>query len=82
MGNSKSKYCIHVQIQEDVPYPLTNLGALKFLSHQKRKYLFYFLIYIFFIILIQKSRCSMHSTHHANRKILLQICKDMTFFNR
>lgn len=40
MRNPTSKYCIHVQIQEDVPHPLTNLGALKLLLHQKMSILF------------------------------------------
>lgn len=45
MRNPTSKYCIHVQIQKDVPHPLTNLGALKFLLHQKMSILF---LYVYF----------------------------------
>lgn len=77
MRNPTSKYCIHVQIQEDVPHLLINLGALKFLLHQKMSVLF---MSIFFIVLIQKNKCRMHSANHTNRKIFLQKYKDMGFF--
>lgn len=40
MRNPASKHSIHVQIQENVPYPFKNLGVLEFLLHQKMSLLF------------------------------------------
>lgn len=80
MRNPTPKYCIHIQTEEIVPHPLTNLGVLKFLLHQKMSILF--LYAYFFIVLIQKNKCRMHSANHANRKIFLQKYKDMRFFYR
>lgn len=75
MRNPAFKHSIHVQIQENVPYPFKNLGVLEFLLHQKMSLLFLYVY--FFIVLIQKNKCRIHSANHANRKIFLQKYKDV-----
>ena len=48
MGNSKSKYCIHVQIQEDVPYSFGKSWGPKIsLASEKKMSILFPYIYFF-----------------------------------